>query len=131
MKKSRLHWVHIILLIIISVQCNKKKDYREEYTGNYNFTVVLSPIDTTLADTTIHYSGQISMGTGTNDVYINYMPNYTINVWLSESGSLLKPQWESLSWLFTGKFESMNKVTFISSNLTGKYHRHDAIGIRE
>jgi len=53
MKKSLLKWSPIILLTIISMQCKKKKDYRLEYTGNYNFTVVLSPIDTTLADTTI------------------------------------------------------------------------------
>ena len=125
----------VILLILLTgfvfQSCEKnEKDYREPYTGYFNFTTVMSSFDTTIADSVVHYSGSVSIGSNNNEIIIKYIPQYTINVYLTSEGKLDEPFSWGLSVTFWGEFESPDKLTFTISWLPGIYNTHNVTGIR-
>jgi hypothetical protein len=122
----------IICFIAIGISGCKKKDYRLDYTGSYKFTIIKSdPYDSTFSDSTIYYSGQISIGSNSNDIIISYLPNYyTFDALLSQDGTLQKNPSEGLSVGFNGKFESINKISFTTFNIDKNYRVQNVTGIK-
>jgi len=96
------------LTIFMLLNC-KKTDYRDNFTGMFEFTVnksIHNFIDSTNSDTTVYYSGQIINGSSSNDIFITYLPNWCVQAILGESGYILKPPTSGQGWGFSGRFET-------------------------
>jgi hypothetical protein len=121
----------IFLLVMFMLLCCKKSDYRDNYTGEYVYTVnesIYNFTDSTTFDTVIYYTGQIIKNDSRQDgILINYLPNFSINAVLDENGKISKPPQSGLGWGFSGQFESQYKVS-LTYYLYGT--THNAIGIK-
>ncbi len=105
----------IILSLFLFIHCEKKKDYREKYLGNFEFTVEISLIntmDTLHTDSTVVYNGEIVSGSGSDNITINFLPDLRINAILSESGGISKDPNSGLGWGVGGDFKSTDEVSF-------------------
>lgn len=124
----------LILIVFLELQSCKKEDYRKDYTGNFNFTTVISvfnTVDSTLSDTTIYYSGEISYGANSDEIVIEYLQNSTLTASLRQDGTFTKPQGSGLGWGFNGEFSSKDKLTFSAGWFDGsKRTDHDVSGTR-
>jgi hypothetical protein len=98
-------------LIIISSGCKKKLfDYRNKYTGDYNFVYSYSSWTLSLGvyeSDTIYYSGKVYYDKKSKGIIkINYTSNATLELQINKNGDL------SLQCGTTiGKFENKNKLT--------------------
>ena len=123
MKVFRLSILLIVLLGISSINCKKNKDYRDDYTGNYDFTIIYSVFnysDSTLWDSTSYYSGHISKNTGPNSITICYLPMDCLGAILSEEGHLFKIPNSGLGYAFGGEFKNKDHVEFTYFSYTTK-----------
>ncbi len=106
----------IILSILISVlilvfSCEKEnKDYRDNYTGNWDFTVELTEfnIDSIghYSQDSVFYSGKISIGSAENDIKIQYTESEYITLIIDKSGEISGFPTQYCS----GEFENENKL---------------------
>ncbi|HKR03605.1 MAG TPA: hypothetical protein VJY62_03140 [Bacteroidia bacterium] len=102
------------LIILGMLSSCKKKDYREDYVGHYQFVVEeteYNNIDSIYSDTLINFLGEIDYGIDDNEISIHYLPNTTIYPILDEDGNL-SSSGSGQGSSFGGKFETKNKVTF-------------------
>jgi hypothetical protein len=109
----------IILSFICTLSC-KKRDYRDQYTGNYNFTVkedIYTFGDSISSDTVYYYPGQIINGNSGDDINIYFLPDnfmyHSLYVKIDDHGNLHKPQMSGLGWGFTGSFTTNDKIVFV------------------
>jgi hypothetical protein len=106
----------ILVLTFSAIGCKKTKDYRDNYTGNYNFSVHKTEIKSngdTIFDSLLSYSGQILKSTQVSEeIVINYLPNVNMNVVIDQNGRISKSQFWGLAPGVSGNFETTDKVTF-------------------
>lgn len=122
MKSNLLLPLIFILLIITVLSCKKKSnsivDYRDQYIGDYNFTVneqvwFSTSNDSIISDTVKYYSGQITKsGAASDEINICFLPKICLPCLISQDGAFTKPVGQPLGVGYQGKFESISKVSF-------------------
>jgi hypothetical protein len=80
-----------IFLLVYS--CKKKPfDYRNKYTGNWNFKVYITELNTDSIGyyyfDSISYNGSIKYGEADDQIQINYTPQNSVTLTLSDKGEL-------------------------------------------
>jgi hypothetical protein len=101
-----------VLAIIFTTGCKKKndQDFRDSFTGNYLFSVKTyktTTQDSTYLYSTWNYSGSITIGKNSNDIYIQYFSSLELFAFLSENGHV--SNYPHLD----GFFEGTNRIKFV------------------
>ena len=83
----------ILLVLVFATYCEKEtKDYRDKYTGSWEYVVVLTKLNIDsigqFERDTIHYLGKISHGNAANELNIQYTEGNSIILKLNEAGEL-------------------------------------------
>jgi hypothetical protein len=95
----------IAFIMTLAIGCKKKPfDYRNNFIGNYDFTVKQYTwvMSTSYWDTIYDYHGKIIYGSGDNSVQIIFSENYSIEPTIYEDGTLEH----------YGEFETKDKIKF-------------------
>jgi hypothetical protein len=109
MRKSVNKVTILTFLLLLAIAGCTKKDYREKYTGDFFFTTKGKVFS--LSDTTIDYYGSITNGPDEHGITFHYMPGYTMELAVTESGELSKIGFGGLGGHLSGKFDGHDYVT--------------------
>ncbi len=104
------------IMIMLAFSCffnschRETADYRSKYTGNWNFIVEISEVNTDsigyFAFDTICFEGVIGLGDDPDGIFIQYTEDNTVVLTVNEDGKLSGFS----SHYSTGEFISNNKV---------------------
>jgi hypothetical protein len=105
------------MICLMIFGCKKNPfDYRSKFIGNYNFVVheIVWEGGTMLLDSTYSFFGNVTLGSISSTVMINFKDNFSIEPKVFEDGSLEGPESHTLH--LSGEFESTKEVKFKYSN---------------
>ena len=113
--QCKLYFKFFLCLLCVSLvlSCKKNKDYREQFTGDYNFKVNSfgGAWGSTWKDTIFYETGNVILGTNNNTVKIS-IGNFSIEPDMAEDGTLSNCRCD-FHYTFSGKFHSYKNVTLI------------------
>jgi len=78
----------IILIMFLIEGCDK--DYRDRYTGDWDFVTEISYMNSRLElldSETVCYSGKIAPGSSESEIIIQYTENDKVTAWIDSNGS--------------------------------------------
>ncbi len=132
MATNCLRTILIIIVLTFTFGCKKNIDYRDKYTGNFNFStqedIGYQGGDTIHYDTSFYYSGKITKGTNESEIRIYYRENGWADAVVGEDGTVSKSASSGLGIGFSGKFETIYQIAFIYVQPFATYQK--VIGIR-
>ena len=111
-----------VLIPILFTFCKKSKDFRENYCGDYSFSVkrYIKPDPGSPLDTTWTYNGSITKDPSKSEgLFIYYGLGASTEGNLHEDNSIDKGAYPGLGWGVNGKFDGNFNLKFIwSGNFT-------------
>jgi hypothetical protein len=123
MKESTWIFLSVLVLTLNCLGCSSKKDYREKYIGNWEFTVNTNKhfapgmgSDTSYSRV---YQGFIKYGNSDRELLIKYSGSESAVVEVKSDGELINNCLSSFGYSCSGEFDGENKFYYqwTSSNI--------------
>ncbi len=92
--KSKNQFLLILMLSLVFAGCqpeDENMDYREKYTGNWNFDVTISEFymaDSYYNEENFSYVGEVTLGSSEEEVVIHYLEDDYVTLVVDEEGVL-------------------------------------------
>ncbi|MCL2722754.1 MAG: hypothetical protein FWD47_15600 [Treponema sp.] len=131
--KTKHFFYGLIVLAVLLTTCKKETDYRDKWVGDWDFVVEREwwIMYTDEGKDTTYYSGKISYGNSSGDLYIKHSETDTLLIDVDESGKLYFSDGGGHDYA-DGQFEGNNKmILFYHDGGLGGWMAFNISGIKK